>query len=272
MSKYIALEQYQLEEDCRLIEKIVNDEAAVKLFDWIESKHLDEVYTTVYDSSFLQLNDTTAPKLMESLSQSCEMFGLKEVPKVYVIRDFDDSIRIDGIAEPFLVIGDRYLRMLEREDPRLRLGVLSAQVGGIQAGHHRGLILSWIISFVTPWIPLPKTVKMVLLKGLEATLNDWKRCRMYTCDRAMYLAVEDLPIALRGILAGTAPDSILDEMGIGTRNDVYKSQVKRFMENGLLDGLINTASSFMTDTSWLPPRYQALEKFAKNERMTENGC
>ncbi|MDO4332467.1 MAG: hypothetical protein Q4C58_07225 [Eubacteriales bacterium] len=264
----IMPEQYQLEEDSRLIEKIVNHEVAVKIFDWIKSEHLDEIYNTVYDSSFLRLNDTVAPALMQQLRRACELFGLEEVPPVYVLRDFDDTISIGGISTPFLIIADRYLEMLERERPELLLGVLAAQVGAIQAGHHRGLILSWLLSSVASQLPIPGFI----LGALDGLINDWKRCRLFTCDRAMYLAVRDYPLALRGILAGTVPTDILDNMALGTKKDAYQAQVRTFMENGALDGLINMANSFLSDTSWLPPRCHALEEFANSQRRVSNGC
>ena len=110
------------------------------------------------------------------------------------------------------------------------------------------------------------------LAALNGLINDWKRCRLYTCDRAMYLAMNSYPLALRGVLLNAVPTHILDSMALGTPQDAYQGQVNTFMENGVLDGLINAANSFLTDTSWLPPRCKALEEFADSQGGISNGC
>lgn len=271
MIQKITPEQYQLEEDSKLMEKIVNHEMAIKLFDWIRTEKLDEIYNTVYDSSFLRLNDATAPMLMDQLRTVCEMFGLQDVPAVYITRDFDDGITLGGIASPFLLMGNRYLEQLEQEPPELMRGVLAGQIGGIQAGHHRGIILSWLITVIMPQIPMEEIIKTAATTVLAGLLNDWKRCRLFTCDRAMYLATNSYPLALKGVLLGTVPADILYRMALGTSQDAYQNQIRNFIENSLLDGLITKANSFLSDESWLPPRCTALKEFADSQRRLPNG-
>lgn len=257
-SAHYKLEDYQCEDDRKLILEMMNLDITVKLLDWIREQKIDEVYNSVYRSSFLRLNDQTAPQLMEALRKACEMFGAAQIPPVYLIRDFEDTISIGGISEPFLLISSRYLEMLHRESPELMFGIIAGQVAGICAGHHRGLLLAWLLDSVMSLLPVPQAAVMVL----DGLLNDWKRCRMYTCDRAMYLAMGDYPLALRGILSTVASTQLLDQMHLGTPTDGYRHQVEAFLKNSVLDDVVNMLNSALSDTGWLPLRCHKLAVFA----------
>lgn len=255
----IPLSAYQLEEDKTLIEKIMNHELTQKLLNWTREQSVDEVYNTVYRASYLKANDTIAPKLMAGLRKACALVGLEQVPDVYLVRDFDDTITIGGITNPFLLLSSRYLEVLEAEGEQVLLGVLTGQMAGIMAGHHRGLLLSWLLSTASGLLGLNR----VMMVSLEGLLNDWKRCRIYTCDRAMYLAMQDYPLAMRTILGGTIPAGILDNMGPGTDQDAYQAQVEAFRNNSQMDEFINFANSVFSDTSWLPLRCHKLTEFVQ---------
>ena len=251
------LKDYQSEDDSKLISEIVNHEAAIKLMNWLREQKIDEVYASVYRASFLQLNEKTAPRVMECVKNACRMFGLQEEPVVYVNRDFDGDITVGGISAPFVLISSRYLEKLEHEKPHLLPGVIAGQVAGIQAGHHRGLLLLWLLETAMSLLPIPRAVMMTL----EGLLNNWKRCRNYTCDRAAYLALGDYSMALECILLDRVPVHILDRMGLGTEQDVYQSQVEAFTESSGVDSLINVANSLLDDTDWLPVRCAKLAEF-----------
>lgn len=259
----LPLSAYQIEEDQKLIEKIMNHELTQKLLDWVREQKVDDVYNTVYRSSFLKLNDQIAPMLIRQLEKACELVGLEEIPDVYLVRDFEDTITIGGISSPFILLSSRYLETLENEGELVMLGVLTGQTAGIMAGHHRGLLLSWILSTVSGLVGMNR----LLMASLDGLLNDWKRCRIYTCDRAMYLAMEDYPLAIRTILGGTVPAAILDKMEPGTDQDAYQSQVDVFLSNSQMNEFINFANSVFSDTCWLPLRCHKLSEFAQKTSL-----
>ena len=261
----LPLSAYQIEDDTKLIEKIMNHELTQKLLDWVREQRIDEVYNLVYRSSFLKANDQITPMLMQQLRKACDLVGLQEVPDIYLLRDFEDTVTIGGITSPFLLLSTRYLSILENEGEEVMLGVLTGQMAGIMAGHHRGLLLSWILSTVSGLIGMNR----LLMASLDGLLNDWKRCRIYTCDRAMYLAMQNYPLAVRTILLGTVPAMILDKMEIGTDEDAYQAQVNAFLHNSQMDEFINFANSVFSDISWLPMRYHKLTEFAKKARLEE---
>lgn len=255
----IPLEAYQLEDDKKLIEKIMNQEITQKLLAWVEEKKVDEVYNMVYRTSYLRANEQITPMLIRQLRKACELVGLEEIPDVYLLRDFEDTVTIGGITAPFLLMSSRYLETLEKEGEQVMLGVLVGQAAGIKAGHHRGLLLAWLLSTVSGLLGMNR----LLMASLDGLLNDWKRCRLYTCDRAMYLAMGDYALTLRTILGSTVPAEILDKMNPGSAADAYQPQVDAFMDNSAMDEFINFANSVFSDTSWLPMRYQKITEFAK---------
>lgn len=256
--KRLHLQDYQPDEDKRLMEKILNHELTRKLMDWIAEQKIDEVYNTVYESSYLRLNDRIAPKLMAQLRIACEIVGVDTVPPVYLMRDFSETISIGGITEPFLLLSSRYLAVLEAQGEDMLCAVLTGQMAGIRAGHHKGLALAWAMSTVSGLMGL----NALLAAALEALLNDWKRCRLYTCDRAMYLVLRNLPKALEAVLGETAPLDILENMKVGTEADAYRAQIDVFMNGSKMDEFINYANSALSDTSWLPLRCHKLMEFA----------
>lgn len=255
--RFLPLSAYQLDEDKKLIESIMNHELTHKLLEWISEQKIDEIYNTVYRSSFLKANDRICPMLMRQLRKACRIVGLEQIPDVYLVRDFDDTIILGGITSPFLLLSTRYLQVLEKEGEQVMLGVLTGQAAGIMAGHHRGLLLAWLLSTASGLIGINR----VLMMSLDGLLNDWKRCRLYTCDRAMYLVMGDYPLAIRTILGGTVPAEILDNMSLGTEHDAYQSQIDSFINSSQLDEFINFANSMFSDTSWLPLRCQKLAQF-----------
>ena len=104
---------------------------------------------------------------------------------------------------------------------------------------------------------LPKAA----VAALAGLLNDWKRCRMYTCDRAFLVLTGDYPLSIRSIFLNRLPREILDGFRFGTPGDLYREQMERFIHADGLDSLVNIYNSAATDQSWLPLRYQELEKF-----------
>ncbi len=258
LQKHFVLEEFQSPDDKKLITEIMNHDFAVKVFSWIKEHRIDEVYNSVYKTSFLQVNEKIAPWLIQAVKKACRIFDIQEIPEVYIFKDYDETISLGGISKPMLLISTRYFELLEKADPELMFAVIAGQVAGIVAGHHRGLILAWVLDSVLDVVNLPQYV----IATFEGLINDWLRCRIYTCDRAMYLAVADYQLALEGMMSSTVPLDMLEKMNLGTENDSYKKQVDTFYEKSLLDGIIDFANSAISDLQWLPVRYRKLSEFA----------
>lgn len=252
-------ELFQHEDDRNLISKVLEQAVVGKLIDWIRNERIEDAYQYAYRTSFPELNDQTAPEIFRLLCRACAMFGLDQPPKLYLTRDPEKTVELCGFAQPFLLLSDSYLRRL---DETMLFGVLASQAAGIRVGHHKGLMLAWVLDVGIQALPVPAAAVGVV----SALLNNWKRCRVYTCDRAFLLAVGDLSLALRGILTHVCPPSVLDCLCLGGGQDAYRPQVEAFLEHSNLDGLIDQANSMLSDTAWLPKRYHELESFYQQNR------
>lgn len=259
-SRQFLIEEYQHEQDRELISQLVNSSQAEAVMDFMRKNQIDGVYQYVYQSSYPRLTSASAPLIMDLWQKACGAFGLDKPPPIYVTRQYEKTVHICGVAQPFLLISSRYLERLEQSGEKMLFGILAAQAAGIRAGHHRGLVLAWALDTGAQWLPAPLTL------GIEALVNNWKRCRLFTCDRAFLLATEDYPLALRSLFVHLLPGSLLDNFAFGTSNDAYLPQVSRFQGRSDVDLVLQAANSVTSDASWLPGRYEELAAFHKQMR------
>lgn len=242
--------------DRNLMTQILAHERVKNLVDWIRDQQLEEAYQSVFRSSFLELREETAPEIHQLLRQACNLFGREELPGLYLTREPESTVELLGISRPIILLSDSFLRRL---DQKALLGVLAGQVAGIQVGHHRGLTLAWLMETCLQMLPIPAQV----LGGIEMLLNQWKRCRAYTCDRGYLLAVGELHGAFQGLLQTMCTPELLERLALGTYQDRYLPQVQAFFRRSGLDDVIAQANTFASDTAWLPQRYRELEAFGR---------
>ena len=263
----IRSEVYQHEKDKKLISELMRHPVAEQIFQWIRDQNIDEIYTYVYEESCIRLTRENALGVIQCLERVCALLGCQEVPRIYLIHDYNRTIEICGVSRPIILVSSYYLKLLKWEGERMLTGILGGQIAAICVGHHRGLLLRWAMDMVLQQVSLPKAA-VTALRGL---LNDWQRCRIYTCDRAFFVLTRDYPLALRSIFLMRLPKEIMDGFRLGTQNDLYRDQVRRFLSADGLDHLINMYNSATTDQSWLPLRYEELEKFYQKTRQIEVG-
>lgn len=261
----IRPELYQHEKDKKLISEIMNHPVTEKVFCWLRDQKIDDVYTYVYQESCIRLTRESSPKVTGCLERACRMLGCAEIPQIYLIHDYNRTIEICGIGKPFLLVSSFYLKALRGEGDAMLTGILGAQAAAICAGHHRGLLLIWSLNALLQQMSLPRAA----VAALESLLNDWKRCRMYTCDRAFLALTGDYPLAIRSIFLMRLPGNVLYGFRFGSPGDLYREQMEGFVHADGLDNLVNFYNSAITDQSWLPLRYQELEQFAQRTGRTE---
>ena len=58
------------------------------------------------------------------------MFGLRQIPRIYLRRGYEQTIEIGGLADPFLVVSSDFLELTAEEDPRLLSGMIAGRIAG----------------------------------------------------------------------------------------------------------------------------------------------
>ena len=116
------------------------------------------------------------------------------------------------------MVSSDFLELTAEEDPRLLSGMIAGRIAGIRAGHGRGMMLFWILETLLGYLPIPA----FLVKGLEALVNEWNRCRYFTYDRAFLLAEGDYTLAQRSLFIQILPGEILDRFALEVRRTAIR--------------------------------------------------
>ena len=249
-----SLKDFQHERDSEWAIKILTNSVANSILNFLKEKGLEKVYIYLYESSCPQLTENNSPKLFEILKSVCKSFGLKIQPKIFVTRNYHERVFLRGVNEPFIVFSSEYLKKLNEDMLR---GILAGQVAGICCKHHTIFYITWGLEFASSLVPIPFATTIV-----ASFINEWKRNRWFTYDKAFALATNNRALSLQQVLINTVPKNILDQMNSGTRQDVFSVQANRFVSemNSTQAGIKEVVSRF-SEKDWLPERYIELKKF-----------
>ena len=254
------VKDFQHEKDSSMASEIFNSAVAQAALKELQKLNFERVYTYLYAASCPQLTAKTSPTLYRNLERACEMFGLDKVPKVFVTRNYREMVSVIGVSDPCIIFSAEYLRKLDEET---LFGILAGQVSAIRCEHHRIVYIAWALEFAASYLPGGSIAAGKLI-------NDWKRSRYFTYDRAFALATGNRALSLRQILINVVPQKILDKMELGTNFDAFAEQVDFFL-NGMSNvqtGLREAVQVF-SDKDWLPLRYNEINKFF-NERSGQH--
>lgn len=249
-----SIKDFQHERDSEWASKILTNSTANSILNFLKEKGLEKVYIYLYESSCPQLTEKNSPKLFESLNVVCESFGLKTRPKIFVTRNYSERVFLRGVNEPFIVFSSEYLKKLDENTLR---GTLAGQIAGILCKHHTIFYITWGLEFVSSFVPIPFATTIV-----SSFINEWKRNRWFTYDRAFALATNNRALSLQQVLINTVPKNILDKMNSGARQDIFITQANRFVsEMNNAKASIKEVVSRFSEKDWLPERYTELKKF-----------
>lgn len=261
-NRTIQLQDYQHEKDLSVMTQIMESKLFEEICRFVSENHIEDACLYSYYSSCIQLNRQTAPMVDQLLRKACTTFGLENVPDVLLCREYEETMQIIGFSKPALLISSVYLEQL---DEAMLYGALCGQVAGIQAQHQKTLFMIWIIENLSGMLLFLNPASLALVNRL---LNEWRRNRFFTYDRAFYLATENKQLALQQIFVPSILKGILNRFPLGTDADPYRQQVERFMKIDPLKLAGKEFYSIANDSSWLPIRYKELCNFMEERRKT----
>lgn len=251
--KNIADDDFLHPLDRELSKKIYDFQPVSQFLDVIFEEGLDEINQYIHSASGILLPLDSQPAAY--LREGCSYFGVNCIPRVYLCRSYMCTVACSGFSDPVVVVPNV---LLEKADAAIIRGRMMAAAASIRAGHHKLSFLLWILENFQGLIPIP--LAATAIKGL---LYEWKRAQEYSIDRAFLLSTGDYSLALKNILYGETPDSILKNFVFGEQ-DTFDMQVAEFYR---MENAVDAASklySLVQCESWLPARYHELKEFCRS--------
>lgn len=247
----IEVDDYMHPEERAVTNRIV---ALTQMDSWAESgmgEGLDDTNQYICSASYFAV--PSRHMIAREAEAAAELFGLGQLPKLYIARKFSYDLQLSGYHEPTVIVPSALVD--EHDEGMIRCRICGA-LAGVKAGHHQLEYLLWIIENMSGSIPIPFASQAAC-----TLLYEWKRAIRYSQDRAVYLATGNLEEALRNILYGTVPQETLKRFTFGS-NGTFDPQVRRYSK-GLVEKTVGAFASLMQDYAYLPERYSRLIQFAE---------
>ena len=238
--------------DKTLTEKILQIKP---LADWLENAgELDEVCAYFYSASLPQIVDET---LIEMMTRACKSFKVPATA-LYRTRTFEYNVVCVGYNNPVIVLPSV---LLERNDRDIIQGRLYSAASAIAAQHPKFEFLLWAFENIQGLPVINSTVK--------ALLYEWNRSKVYTLDRAFFLATGDLELTMKNILYGIVPFEWLENFHFNSDDNTFLEQSERYFKNENPAQILGKVYGFFMDYAWLPTRYKEIKKFSEQRRAIQ---
>lgn len=245
-NKRLNVADFQHPADKKSVDAVMAVPGLDKVLEFISQNSLERVYEFANNSSKLKVTPEMSPKIFGMLEEAVEMYGETYVPEIYLERMYAYFINLDGMTKPHLTLSTAWLEVV---DDKMLWAVLSAEIAAIQAKHGTIEFIENVIKFTKGLLPFGVDT------ALEIAINDWKRNRIYTVDRAILLGSEDFGIAAKHILFGDAPDSVIDSIDLTKPGNTYYQQATEFLKRSGVAGGIQKFETFLSGSQWMASRY-----------------
>lgn len=245
-NKHLNVKDFQHPADRKSIDAVMAIPGLEKILEFVSHHSLERTYGFINNSSRMKITQNMSPKIHKMLEEATEMYGETYIPEVYLERNYTFLINLDGMTKPYIVLPDTWLEVV---DDQMLFAILSAQIAGIQAKHATIEFIENIINFTKGMLPFGVDA------ALEFAINDWKRNRVYTADRAILLAEEDFGEAAKHILFGDVPNATIQTMDLVSPGNSYQQQALEFLSRSGLEGGIQKVETLLSGGQWLASRY-----------------
>lgn len=244
--KRLNIKDFQHPADRKSVDAVIAVPGLEKILDFISKNSLERMYGFMNNSSRMKISEKMSPKIHNMLWEAASMYGQNTIPEVYLERNYIFCINLNGISRPYIVLPSAWL---EEVDDQMLWAVLSAQIAGIQAKHGTLEFVGNVIQFARGILPFGVDI------ALDLALNDWRRNRIYTVDRAILLACGNFKLAAKHILFGDAPESVIDSIGLDQPDNVYYKQSMEFLHRSSVKGTIQKLETMSSTSQWTVSRY-----------------
>ena len=223
-----------------------------KLIGYLSEHSVERVYGFINNSSRMKVTREMSPMIFEMLEEAARMYGMQELPDVYLERAYEYNVTLEGINSPNIIFTTS---LLEGVNEKLLWPMIASEFAGIQAQHGTIKFIDLMIRNLKGLLPFG------IDQALTLALNNWYRSKAYTYDRAVLLASEDFELASEHILLGEAPDETIGKIGLDQPDNPYLEQAMEFLQRSGTAGVYQKLTTALARNQWTASRYAELYKW-----------
>lgn len=245
-NKRLNVEEFQHPADRKAVNAVLSVPGFENILKYISDNSIERVYSFFNNSSMLKISREMSPKMHQMLEEAAQMYGTDVIPDLYLQRNYEYFINLDGMAKPYVVLPSAWLEIV---DDQMLWAMLSSQIAGIQAKHGMIEFIGNILKFTKDILPFGVDA------ALDLAIKEWSRSRAYTADRAILLATENFELAAKHILIGDASNAVLEGIGLDKPNNSYYQQAQEFIHRSGAEGVIQKLETIFSGGQWTASRY-----------------
>ena len=245
-NKIISVDDYQHPSEKKTVERLTHLPGFTKILEFISKYSIEKTYHLMNDSSLMKISKEMSPKIHQMVEEAAEMFEVDKIPDIYMERDYDMKVRLDGVESPFIVFSSS---ILEAYDDDMLWALVSSEIGGIKVNFSEIKFVDKMINIARGMFPFGVDAAVVI------ALNDWYRCNAYTYDRAFLMACENFEMAAKHILYGETDVHTLDNIHLDEQENDYYLQAKEFLQRCGGEGIYQKLSTVFSKSQWSASRY-----------------
>lgn len=247
---------YQHPTDKLATKNLVESKFFRQAMEVISKNSVEQILRGVYFSTYLHLNETTAPEMYGMMQEAKKMFGVEKSFDMFLHRTYDMSALLLGVDKPTVLFSSELIKQL---DPTMLFGLVASQVAAQRTGFCEIRTLLWALDFLNGLIPDSIT------KPLRVLITQWRKYAQLTFDRSALLATGDFNKTMCQILSGETTQEVLRSIDFTDPDCGYMKQCLRYLEtDGKAVDVLKGADAVLSGVSY-PMRYLELKKFYEGE-------
>ena len=247
--KRLNINDFQHPFDKRAVDAVTKIRGFEKIIEFISTNSIEKCYSLENDASRMKVSKEMSSKFFDMMSEAAEMFDVTYIPEVFIERDYNMSVTLQGINKPHIIFSSSFL---EQTSDEMLWNVIVSQYAGIQAKHAVIKFIDLVLKFVKGAIPFG------IDTALDIAINDWYRNKAYTYDRAILLSSESFETAAKYILFGEVSDEVFETLNLRKPDNSYLEQVHEFLGRTSAEGLFQKINTLFSRDQWLASRYMEL--------------
>ena len=257
--KSLYAKEYEDPRDAKYLEALRLNKSFDKVAKTAIEYGVERAKIITYTGSSVRITEKNMPYLNDCVNKACEILGVTEVPKAYIVQDPILNAQTIGAQHPILVLHDCLITRASHEE---LMFILGHEIGHIKSEHVQyhmiGGLIADFMSMGADLMPfIGPLMKLVVSTGLNIAYYDWSRKSEFTADRAGLLCCQDLTAAISALAKlGGYPEEFFDTFDANT----FIEQAKEFddLEESSFNKAVKLLQTLDLDHPWAVQRAKEL--------------